>query len=233
MEPASRRKKITIIPSSVEYVQAMEALQIVVYEMDAPEECDDCLTAVKLREHIRIFPEGQFIALDGGQVVGITASMRMNFDTKQPMAEPWTVTIGNGWLTTHVPEGEWMYGVETCVHPDYQGQGVGGKLMEARYATARRLNLRGMVAGSAIIDYGKVADYVPVEQYVADVVAGRRFDRNLSKQLRKGFRVHNLIPNYLEDDPASADWGVTIVWENPEYRNPQLEVSGQSVAYSL
>jgi len=111
-----------------------------------------------------------------------------------------------------------MYGVETCVHPDYRGQGVGGRLMEARYDVARRLNLRGMVAGSAIIDYGKVADHVPVEQYVADVIAGRRFDTNLSKQLRKGFVVHNVIPNYLEDDPTSAGWGVTIVWNNPDYR---------------
>ena len=103
-----------------------------------------------------------------------------------------------------------MYGVETCVHPDYRGQGVGGRLMEARYDVARRLNLRGMVAGSAIIDYGKVAESVPVEEYVADVIAGRQFDRNLSKQLKKGFTVHNIIPNYLEDEPNSAGWGVTI-----------------------
>ncbi|MCI0555603.1 MAG: GNAT family N-acetyltransferase, partial [Anaerolineae bacterium] len=155
--------------------------------------------------------------------------MRIHFDPCKPMAEPWVTTIGNGWLSTHVPDGEWMYGVETCVHPDYQGQGVGGMLMEARFAVAKRRNLRGMVAGSAIIDYGQVADHVPVEQYVADVVAGRRFDRNLSKQLRKGFRVHNIIPNYLEDDPRSAGWGVTIVWQNPEYSGQLSALSGQLV----
>jgi GNAT superfamily N-acetyltransferase len=120
-----------------------------------------------------------------------------------------------------------MYGVETCVHPDYQGQGVGGKLMEARYDVARRLNLRGMMAGSAIIDYGKVADTVSVERYVADVIAGRRFDRNLSKQLKKGFVVHNVIPNYLEDEPNSAGWGVTIVWENAAYSGQLSAVSSQ------
>lgn len=120
-----------------------------------------------------------------------------------------------------------MYGVETCAHPDYRSQGVGGKLMDARYAVARRLNLRGMVAGSAIIDYGKVANTVPVEAYVADVVAGRRFDTNLSKQLRKGFRVRNIIPNYLEGDPRSAGWGVTIVWENAEYSGQRVMVGEQ------
>jgi GNAT superfamily N-acetyltransferase len=120
-----------------------------------------------------------------------------------------------------------MYGVETCVHPEYQGQGVGGKLMEARYEVARRLNLRGMMAGSAIIDYGKVAETVPVEKYVADVIAGRRFDRNLSKQLKKGFTVHNIIPNYLEGDPWSAGWGVTILWENAAYSDQLSAVSDQ------
>jgi hypothetical protein len=94
---------------------------------------------------------------------------------------------------------------------------VGGKLIEARYDLIRALNLRGLVAGSLIIDYYKVADTVPVEQYVHDVIAGRRFDTNLSKQLRKGFRVHSLIPNYCDCDTC-ANWGVEIVWKNPDYR---------------
>jgi hypothetical protein len=104
--------------------------------------------------------------------------------------------------------------------------------MEARYEVARRLNLRGMVAGSAIIDYGAVADRVPVEEYVADVIAGRRFDRNLSKQLKKGFKVHNIIPHYLEDAPTSAGWGVAIIWENAAYSGQLSAVSHQLIAVS-
>jgi|FLYN01.1.fsa_nt_gi GNAT superfamily N-acetyltransferase len=219
MKAGIKRDNILLLPSAVEYAEEMEALQFLVYEATA-DDYGDCLTADMFRRHMQVFPEGQFIALDtdSERIVGLTASMRMNFDITRPFAEPWVVTIGHGWLTTHAPSGEWMYGVETCVHPAYQGQGVGGRLMEARCAVARRLNLRGIVAGSAIIDYGAVADTVPVEQYVADVVAGRRFDRNLSKQLKKGFRVHNVIPNYLQDDPRSAGWGVTIVWENAAFR---------------
>jgi len=110
-----------------------------------------------------------------------------------------------------------MYGVESCVDPAYRGQGVGSKLMDARFDVLRRLNLRGMIAGSAIIDYYKVADSVPVEQYVADVATGRRFDTNLSKQLHKGFKAHYPIPNYINDEEA-LEYGVLIVWENPDYR---------------
>ncbi len=103
------------------------------------------------------------------------------------------------------------------VHPDYRSQGVGGQLIEARYNLIRRLNLRGLVAGSLIVDYGKVADQISAEQYVREVVAGLRFDSNLSKQLRKGFKVYGLIPNYTID-ANSRGWAAQIVWVNPDYR---------------
>lgn len=109
-----------------------------------------------------------------------------------------------------------MYGVESSVHPDYQGKGVGSKLMDARFDTLRRLNLRGLVAGGMIMSYHKVAHEIAPEDYVREVVEGKRFDNNLTKQIKKGFRVHNLIPNYCYD-PRSLNYGVAIVWDNPDY----------------
>lgn len=94
---------------------------------------------------------------------------------------------------------------------------MGGKLIEARYELARRLNLRGMVAGSLIIDYHKAAHEISARQYVAEVVAGTRFDTNLTKQLKKGFKVVGLIPDY-SDAESSLGWGVEMIWENPDYR---------------
>jgi hypothetical protein len=81
-----------------------------------------------------------------------------------------------------------------------------------------------MVAGSAIMDYHKVANHVSAEQYVQDVVVGKRFDTNLSKQLKMGFRALALIPNYVEDDWRVLGWGVTIVWNNPDYQ-PSVTVT--------
>ena len=46
-----------------------------------------------------------------------------------------------------------------------------------------------MIAGSIIMDYHKVADAVSPEDYVREVVSGARFDNNLTKQLKKGFKV--------------------------------------------
>lgn len=209
---------IVVVPSSAEYTEQMQQLQHIVYH-STPEQPDGVLLAEHFRNHLKVFPEGQFIALDTttNTVVGLTVSMRMNFDPNKPFIEPWSVTIGDGWLNTHIANGEWMYGVESCVHPDYQGMGIGSKLMDARFDVACRLNLKGMVAGSAIIDYYKVPESVSPEEYVQGVIAGKYFDTNLTKQIRKGFKPHCLIPNYLHD-PETRGWGVTIVWENPEYR---------------
>jgi GNAT superfamily N-acetyltransferase len=217
---------LVVIPSSADYAEQMQQLQHIVYH-STPEEPDGVLLAEHFRNHVKVFPEGQFIALDTATntVVGLTVSMRMNFDPNKPFIEPWLVTIGGGWLSTHVPNGEWMYGVESCVHPDYQGMGIGSKLMDARFDVARRLNLKGMVAGSAIIDYYKVPESVSPEDYVQGVVSGKYFDTNLTKQIRKGFKPHCLIPNYLHD-PETRGWGVTIVWDNPEYR-PGARVTQQ------
>ena len=112
-----------------------------------------------------------------------------------------------------------MYGVESCVHPEYQGRGVGSKLMDARFEVLRNLNLRGMIAGSMIMDYHNVAHLMTPEQYVREVAAGQRFDTNLTKQLHKGFRIVNLIPNYVHDS-RTLDWAAAILWDNPEYVSP-------------
>ncbi len=109
-----------------------------------------------------------------------------------------------------------MYGVESCVHPAYQGQGVGSLLMNARFDVLKRLNLKGMIAGSMIMGYGAVADHMTPEQYVQDVIDGSRFDNNLSKQMKKGFRVLNVIPNYVFD-PRTLNYAAAMVWENPAY----------------
>ena len=113
-----------------------------------------------------------------------------------------------------------MYGVETCVHPEHQSRGVGSRLMNARFDLVRRLNLRGVIAGSLFMDYHKVADQLTPEQYVREVVRGLRYDSNLTKQLHKGFRVLNLIPNYTTD-PRTLNWAAAIVWDNPDWQAPK------------
>lgn len=207
---------IRIVPTETRYARQMEELTNVVYDLPPGGDTRECLRAEHFRHHVHIFPQGQFVALDGDRVVGLTASMRIDFDPDHPFIEPWPVTISNGWLSRHTPDGAWMYGVESAVHPDYQGRGIGGKLMEARFEVARALNVRGMVAGSTLMDYCKEAHHATPEEYLEGVKVGRFFDGNLTKQMKKGFVPLALIPNYVTD-PCSLGWGAVIVWYNPDY----------------
>jgi GNAT superfamily N-acetyltransferase len=207
---------ISVIPSRARYAEAQHDLMRTVYQSQK-EDFEQIFTPEQFRHHVDVFPEGQFVAFHGERLVGMTVSMRIDFDPEKPFIEPWWVTIGSGWLR-HVPSGEWMYGVESNVDPEYQGRGVGGLLMEARFDTARLLNLRGMVAGSTLMSYAKHAHEVTPEAYVQGVVAGRYFDNNLSKQIVKGFRPVRgaVIPNYVHD-PTALGWGCVIMWDNPDF----------------
>jgi hypothetical protein len=51
------------------------------------------------------------------------------------------------------------------------------------------------------------------QTYVARVVAGDIFDPTLSVQLRQGFHVRGLLPNYLPDS-ATDGWSVLIEWRS-------------------
>ena len=110
-----------------------------------------------------------------------------------------------------------MYGVETFVHPEYQSLGVGSKLMDARFNLLRRLNLRGMVAGSLFVGYEQVADQMSQDQYVREVVEGKHFDPNSEQtDQERASKSENLIPNYTEDS-RTQDYAAAIVWVNPDY----------------
>jgi GNAT superfamily N-acetyltransferase len=212
-------RPIHILQAAPTHVDAMVNVQRIVYEGSKFSTDPDTLFERHFYAQIAAFPEGQFIAVDGenGLVVGHTSGMLFHFDESKPFTEAWVDTTGYGMFTTHKPDGEWMYGAETAVLPDYQGRGVGSRLMEARFDLCHRLNLRGMVAGSVIMDYHRYSETLTPEDYVKEVVAGRIFDTNLSKQMKKGFHPHNLMQNYVSDK-LSLGWGVAIVWHNPDFQ---------------
>lgn len=93
-EPAH---SIVVVPSQVKYAVGIEQLQAEVYQTD-PHDWDDMITAEKAITHLSIFPEGQFVAVDveTDKVIGMTVSMRIDFDLSQPFLEPWTTTTDYG-----------------------------------------------------------------------------------------------------------------------------------------
>jgi hypothetical protein len=93
----SKRDNIRVIPSALEYVEEMQDLLFLIYDVTS-DDYEDLFTAEMFGQHLQVFPEGQFIALDSEaeRIVGITVSMRMNFDASRPFVEPWVTTTGYG-----------------------------------------------------------------------------------------------------------------------------------------
>lgn len=165
--------------------------------------------------HYRIFPQGDFVLLDGERVIGLGSGFFTDFDFERPQ-HTFQEIIAGGYYTNHDPNGAWYYGGDISVHPDYRGRGLGRRLYEARKALVKRENRRGIVGGGVLPGYAEHRGRLSVPEYVEKVVSGELRDPTLSFQLKNGFTVRGLLPDYLEDS-AADNWATLIVWENPDY----------------
>lgn len=212
------RPSITIMNTQPEHIPALAALQRVVFPTLTD---DELLTEAKYRKHLEIFPEGQFVALarlaSGEQIlVGSSSTFRTDFDFDH-IQHTFLEAAADGWLTTHKPDGDWLYGADVSVHPAHRGQRIGRRLYEARQQLVYELNLRGEIAGAMLPGYYYHRARLSVAQYVLRVKQGRIFDPTLSMQLRNGFRVRGILYDHLTD-PRSNNAASLIVRENPYYR---------------
>ncbi|MCU0492269.1 MAG: GNAT family N-acetyltransferase [Chloroflexaceae bacterium] len=173
---------------------------------------DVWMTPEAFESQLRVFPAGQHVALHNGQVVGQSSSFRCRYEQVFLPHDYHGITAAN-MFTNHDPVGEWLYGADMSIHPEYRGRGIAHMLMEARKGLIRQLGLRGMVAGGALPGYADYEARLRPEDYVAEVVAGRLVDPTLTPQLRIGWQVRGVLPNYTHDSAghgAPASW---LVWE--------------------
>ncbi len=167
-------------------------------------------------KHCEVFPEGEFVALLDGKVVGLGSGFFVHFDFDHP-GHTFNEIIAGGYYTNHEPDGEYYYGADISVHPDYRGRGIGRQLYNARKDLVIRSNLKGIVAGGVLPGYPRYRQQYSIHDYVNRVVAGELFDPTLSMQLRNGFEMRGMLENYLEDT-NSDNWATLIYWPNPHYR---------------
>jgi len=189
-----------------EHAEQLEHLQEVVFPTLADEQR---LKARHYRHHVGLFPEGQFVVLDGDRVVGMTTTMRQDVDFGH-LEHRFDEMFAEGWLTPHQPRGRWLYGIDVGSHPDYRGRGIGRALYAARQEAARRLGLEGQITVGMMSGYGAVKDQMSAEEYYARLLAGEVNDPTVSMQRRMGFEPRGLIADYL-DDPVCDNYGVILV----------------------
>jgi len=207
---------IEVINTRPEDAQA--ASQIVCAAYDVPvNECNDA-DQVLQPEHVlhavKIFPEGQFIALADGQPAGMASTMRVKKSPDEPKAS-WHDSIGGLYLDKFDPNGEWLYGVEVAVKPQFRRRGIGTALYEARFALVRKLGLKGWYAGGMLMGYHRYQDEMTPLEYGNKVIAGDLTDPTVTMQMNRGFRAVKVIENYLVEEPA-GDAAVLLIYDNPD-----------------
>ena len=197
---------ITVMQARAEFAGQMERLQRVCFPtLDDAER----FKSEHYRKHMELFAEGQFIVLEGERVVGATTTLRLNFDFER-VEHTFAEIIQGGWLTSHDPEGAWLYGADLAVDPEYRGRGLGTALYAARQELVQRLGLKGQVTVGMMPGYGPLKDQMTAEEYYTGVVSGKIRDATLSMQIGVGFEPRKLLENYLHD-PGTGNYGVLLM----------------------
>jgi 4-aminobutyrate aminotransferase / (S)-3-amino-2-methylpropionate transaminase / 5-aminovalerate transaminase len=197
---------LTVLHTRLEHAEQLEELQRICFPtLDDAER----FKASHYRKHLELFPDGQFVVLEGDRVVGATTTLRLHFDFEH-VNHTFADIIQGGWLTAHEPQGHWLYGADVGVNPLYRGRGLATALYAARQETVWRLGLRGQVTAGMIRDYGGVKDRMSAQDYYQGVIEGRIKDSTLSMQLGVGFEPRALLADYL-NDPVCDNYSVLLV----------------------
>lgn len=176
------------------------------------------------------FPEGQICIEDNGVPVAIALSLIIDFSLFGSRHTYHQIT-GNGSFRTHDPEGDYLYGIEVFVDPDYQGMRLGRRLYDARKELAENLNLKGILLGGRIPGYHSHAAEMSPQQYILKVKNRELHDPVLTFQLSNDFHVHNILPDYWPKDHPSRGHAVLLEWLNIYYEKKTRLIGGaKSVA---
>ena len=213
---------LVIAHARPEHAAQLEELQIVCFPTLAD---DQRFKRAHFLKHMELFQDGQFVALDGDSVVGATTTLRLHFDLNH-VDHTFADIIQGGWLTSHQPDGAWLYGADVSVRPEYRGRGLATALYAARQEVVWRLKLLGQVTAGMIPGYGALKETMAAEHYYEGVLAGTIRDPTLSMQMNVGFEPRGLLANYL-DDPVCDNYSVLLVL------NAEKNVRGASRGHAM
>jgi predicted amidohydrolase/GNAT superfamily N-acetyltransferase len=176
----------------------------------------DCIAS-----QVQQYPEGQFVAIFEGKMVAYSASIRISGALAlQP--HTWDGITGNGYATTHDPNGDYLYGMEICVDPEFRNHHIGHRIYNERKKLCTHLHLKGIITGGRLASLSKEIKQVKTpENYIEQVQLEKIHDRALLFQLHNGFEVIGVLKDYLPDDKQSLGYASHLIWHNPEIVNDE------------
>ncbi len=161
------------------------------------------------------FTAGQFIAEYNGNIVGHCATFIISGRLAlQPHS--WDQITGYGYASRHDDDGDYLYGMEVCVDPDYRRLRIGQRLYNARKRLCSDYHLKGIIFGGRMPGYSRRAKTFPdPQEYLDQIVEGHVKDSVINFHIRNGFEPVGVLKNYLPSDKASHGHATHMLWQNP------------------
>jgi predicted amidohydrolase/predicted N-acetyltransferase YhbS len=210
----SARPKLLLRNATPQDIPGIHALTAKVY---AGHSTDGAYTVAQLRGHQHHFPQGQFVAIYEDAIVGYCATFRIS-EKLALRPHDWEGITGRGYAARHDSTGDWLYGMEICVDPDYRGLRLGQRLYNARKQLCERLHLKGIVFGGRMPGLSRRWSQLrSAEKYLERVRAGSLRDPVINFQLRNAFEPIGVLRGYLAGDHESRGHATHMVWRNPAY----------------
>ncbi len=209
-----------------DYPHVKSIMQRVYKNVDAPWDRD------QIEAMINRFPEGQICIVDKGKAVAVALTMMIDF-ADYGEKHTYTQVVGNGTLKNHDPEGDYLYGIEIFVDPDYQGMRLGRRLYDARKELCEKLNLRGIIVGGRIPGYREYKDQISPQEYINRVKRKEIYDPVLSFQLSNDFHIKKLLRDYYPVDHQSEGNAVLLEWINIYYEAKTRLIGGRKTIVRL
>lgn len=205
--------RFDVVNTREEFANQLEQLQKLVFPTLSEA---SLFKAEHYKHHLKIFPKGQFVALAQNIVVGMTSTIRYHLDENQQ--HTFNEILDGGYLNSHQPEGDWLYGLDIGTHPAWRGKGIASALYEARQKLVEQLNLKGQFTFGMLTGFGALKEKFTAESYYQQVLSGELKDPTVSRQMAFGFEAIKLVPGYV-DDPICDGYCVLLLRHNKKLRS--------------
>ena len=205
----SSKKKLYTRTAPPADAEAISALSGKVYK-DAP------YSTAHIRGQINNYSEGVFVAIFDEKIVGYCATIRVE-ESAALKKHTWRQITGNGYGSTHRANGDWLYGYEVFVDPDYRRLRIGDRLYKERRNLCIHYRLKGIIIVGRLPYLTRRRKKVSsAEEYIEAVQNKKIRDPIFTFQIRQGFEFLKIVKNYDPTDTESLGYGALMVWHNPE-----------------
>jgi hypothetical protein len=165
----------------------------------------------KFESRMEVFPEGFFVAHNQKEMIGASTSQIISYDGSSGL-NSWEEATDNGWIkNTHNTQGNALYVVSVG---SISRSGGGSALLQAQKELARKLKLEYVVLGARIPGYDsfcKEQKETTIEEYVKlKREDGELLDPELRFYTRNGLNLKRVMPNYMEEDTESRNYGAIM-----------------------